>query len=174
MMNNLKNTIFVIGLPGSGKTDLSKLLAEHINYTFFDMDKVIEDKEKKTISKIFEDSGEEYFREVESDVLEELSNIKNAVVSTGGGSVLKEKNRVLMKERGIVIFIDRPAEIIVNNINVSERPLLVQDKNKLIKLSQERDVLYKECAEVIFNHNTWDNNVKETFKKFYECVSEYI
>lgn len=173
-MNNLKSTIFVIGLPGSGKTDLSKFLAKHINYTFFDMDKVIEDREKKTINKIFEDSGEEYFREVESDVLEELSNIKNAVISTGGGSILKEKNRALMRERGIVIFIDRPAELIVNNINVSERPLLVQDKNKLIELSKKRDALYRECATVIFNHNNWDNDVKETFKKFYECVSECI
>ena len=174
MMNNLKNTIFVIGLPGSGKSDLSKLLAEYINYTFFDMDKVVEDKEKKTISKIFEDSGEEYFREVESDVLEELSNIKNAVISTGGGAILKEKNRALMKERGIVIFIDSPAELIVNNINVSERPLLVQDKNKLIELSKKRDALYRECATVIFNHNTWDNDIKETFRKFYECVSSHI
>ncbi|MEI0594904.1 shikimate kinase [Brachyspira pilosicoli] len=173
-MNDLKNTIFVIGLPGSGKSDLSKLLAEYINYSFFDMDKVIESREKKTINKIFEDSGEEYFREVESDVLEELSNIKNAVVSTGGGAILKEKNRALIKERGIVIFIDRPAELIVNNINVSERPLLVQDKNKLIDLSKKRDALYRECATVIFNHNTWDNDIKETFKKFYECVGSYI
>ena len=174
MMNNLKSTIFVIGLPGSGKTDLSKFLAEHINYTFFDMDKVIEDREKKTINKIFEDSGEEYFRELESNILEELSNIKNAVISTGGGAILKEKNRALMRERGIVIFIDRPAELIVKNINVSERPLLVQDKNKLIELSKKRDALYRECAAVIFNHNTWDNNVKETFKRFYECIGSYI
>lgn len=174
MMNDFKKTIFVIGLPGSGKSDLSKLLAEYINYSFFDMDKVIESREKKTINKIFEDRGEEYFREVESDVLEELSNIKNAVVSTGGGAILKEKNRALMKERGIVIFIDRPAELIVNNINVSERPLLVQDKNKLIELSKKRDALYRECATVIFNHNTWDNDIKETFKKFYECVGSYI
>ena len=174
MMNNSKNTIFIIGLPGSGKSALSKLLAEYINYTFFDMDKVIESRESKTISKIFEESGEEYFREVESNVLEELSNIKNAVISTGGGAILKEKNRVLMKERGIVIFIDRPAELIVNNINVSERPLLVQDKNKLIELSKKREALYRECAKVIFNHNTWDKDIEETFKKFYECVGEYI
>lgn len=174
MMSNSEKTVFVIGLPGSGKSDLSKLLAKHINYSFFDMDKVIENREKKSISKIFKDSGEEYFREVESNVLEELSNIKNAVISTGGGAVLKEKNRVLMRERGIVIFIDRPAELIVENINVSERPLLVQDKNKLIKLSKERDALYRECAAVIFNHNTWDNDIKETFKKFYECVGSYI
>ncbi|WP_157159444.1 shikimate kinase [Brachyspira pilosicoli] len=173
-MNDFKKTIFVIGLPGSGKSDLSKLLAEYINYSFFDMDKVIESREKKTINKIFEDSGEEYFREVESDVLEELSNIKNAVISTGGGAVLKEKNRVLIREKGIVIFIDRPAELIVNNINVSERPLLVQDKNKLIELSKKRYALYRECATVIFNHNTWDNDIKETFKKFYECVGSYI
>lgn len=174
MMNNSKNTIFIIGLPGSGKSALSKLLAEYINYTFFDMDKVIESRESKTINKIFEESGEEYFREVESNVLEELSNIKNAVISTGGGAILKEKNRVLMKERGIVIFIDRPADIIINNINVSERPLLVQDKNKLIELSKKREALYRECAKVIFNHNTWDKDIEETFKKFYECVGEYI
>lgn len=174
MMNDFKKTIFVIGLPGSGKSDLSKLLAEYINYTFFDMDKVIESREKKTINKIFEDRGEEYFREAESKILEELSNIKNAVISTGGGAILKEKNRILMRERGIVIFIDRPAELIINNINVSERPLLVQDKNKLIELSKKRDALYRECASVTFNHNTWDNDIKETFKKFYKCVGAYI
>lgn len=173
-MADSKNIIFIIGLPGSGKSSLSKLLADYIGYTFFDMDKVIESRENKTINKIFEESGEEYFREVESNILEGLSNIKNAVISTGGGTILKEKNRVLMKERGIVIFIDRPAELIINNINVSERPLLVQDKNKLIELSKKREALYRECAKVIFNHNTWDKDIEETFKKFYECVGEYI
>ena len=82
-MNN--KILFIIGLPGCGKTTLSKALAEYLNYNFYDMDLIIEEKEKMKISAIFENYGEKYFREKESEILEELSELNNAVISTGGG-----------------------------------------------------------------------------------------
>ena len=144
-MNKKNNkTLFIIGLPGCGKTSLSKMLAKKINYNFYDMDLMIEEKEKMKISKIFENHGEKYFREKESEILEKLSELNNAVISTGGGIVLAEKNRNIMKKKGITIFINRKPEILINNIDISERPLLTKDKNKLTELSKEREPLYKE------------------------------
>ncbi|WP_028330519.1 shikimate kinase [Brachyspira alvinipulli] len=173
-MNNNYSTIFIIGLPGCGKSVLSKMLAEHLNYTLYDMDSFIEKKENKTITNIFADSGESYFRNVESNVLEELSNLNNVVISTGGGIVLAEKNRKIMKEKGLTIFIDRSPNIILENIDPRERPLLAKDKNKLLELSKQRDTLYRETAHIIFTHNTWEDSINNTFKKFLEEIKSYI
>ena len=176
-MNNKiekKKTLFIIGLPGCGKTTLSKILAKYLNYNFYDMDLIIEEKEKMKISQIFEIRGEKYFREKESEILEELSELKNAVISTGGGIILSQKNREIMKKKGITIFINRNLETLLNNIDASERPLLTKDKNKLIELSKEREPLYKESADIIFTHNTWEENIEETFNIFYDYIKNEI
>ena len=173
MMNN-KKVIFIIGLPGSGKSAMSKMLANNLNYNLYDTDSYIEKKENKTITDIFTYNGENYFRDIESYVLEEISNLSDIVVSTGGGIILREKNRKIMNENGLTIFIDRKPEIILKNINMKKRPLLAKNKNKLLELSKERDTLYKETANIIFTHNTWENDINDTFKKFYESIINYI
>ena len=172
-MNN-KKVIFIIGLPGSGKSAMSKMLANNLNYNLYDTDSYIEKKENKTITDIFTYNGENYFRDIESYVLEEISNLSDIVVSTGGGIILREKNRKIMNEKGLTIFIDRKPEIILKNINIKKRPLLAKNKNKLLELSKERDTLYKETANIIFTHNTWENDINDTFKKFYESIINYI
>ena len=176
-MNNKiekKKTLFIIGLPGCGKTTLSKILAKYLNYNFYDLDLIIEEKEKMKISKIFEMRGEKYFREKESEILEELSELKKSVISTGGGIILSQKNREIMKKKGITIFINRNPDILLNNIDASERPLLTKDKNKLIELSKEREPLYRESADIIFTHNTWEENIEETFNIFYDYIKNAI
>lgn len=177
-MNNIKikndKILFVIGLPGCGKTALSKMLAKHLNYNFYDMDLMIEEKEKIKISEIFEKHGEKYFREKESKLLENLSKLNNAVISTGGGIVLAKKNRSVMKKNGKTIFINRTPSIILKNIDVRERPLLAKDKNKLIELSKERELLYRDTADIIFNHDTWEENIEDTFNIFYDCIKNKI
>lgn len=175
-MNNKNNnkTLFIIGLPGCGKTSLSKILAKKLNYDFYDMDLIIEKKEKMKITEIFTKYGEKYFREKESELLEELSELNNVVISTGGGIVLAKKNRDIMKEKGITIFINRKPDIILNNIDVAQRPLLAKDKNKLIELSKDRDPLYRESADIIFNHNTWEKNIENTFNIFYDYIKNEI
>lgn len=177
-MNNIKikndKILYVIGLPGCGKTALSKMLAKHLNYDFYDMDLIIEEKEKMKISEIFEKHGEKYFREKESKLLENLSKLNNVVISTGGGIVLAKKNRSVMKKNGKTIFINRTPSIILKNIDVRERPLLAKDKNKLIELSKEREALYRETADIIFNHDTWEENIEDTFNIFYDCIKNKI
>lgn len=175
-INKIKNNkvIFLIGLPGCGKTALSKMLAKKLNYTLYDMDSYIEEKENKTITNIFSDNGESYFRNIESEVLEELSNFNNVIISTGGGIVLAEKNRNILKNKGLTVFIDRNADIILENIDPRERPLFAKDKNKLLELSKHREPLYRESAHVIFTHNTWEDNIDNTFNKFYESINDFI
>ena len=79
-----------------------------------------------------------------------------------------------MKDKGLTIFIDRNPNIILENIDPTERPLLAKDKNKLLELSKQRDSLYIESAHIIFTHNTWEDNIDNTFKKFYDCIIDYI
>lgn len=184
--NNIKNIkinktkikndkiLFIIGLPGCGKTSLSKMLAKKLNYDFYDMDLIIEEKEKMKISEIFAKYGEKYFREKESELLEKLSELNDAVISTGGGIVVAKKNRSVMKKKGITIFINRKPNIILKNIDVIERPLLAKDKNKLIELSKDREHLYQETADIIFNHDTWEENIEETFNIFYDYIKNEI
>ena len=100
--------------------------------------------------------------------------MNNAVISTGGGIVLAKKNIDIMKKNGTTIFINRNLETILNNIDASERPLLTKDKNKLIELSKEREPLYRETADIIFTHNTWEENIEETFKIFYDYIKNKI
>ncbi len=175
-MNNKNNnkTLFIIGLPGCGKTSLSKILSKKLNYDFYDMDLIIEEKEKMKITEIFTKYGEKYFREKESELLEKLSELNNVVISTGGGIILAKKNRDIMKEKGITIFINRKPDIILNNIDVAQRPLLAKDKNKLIELSKDREPLYRESANIIFNHNTWEKNIENTFNIFYDYIKNEI
>lgn len=171
---NKNKILFIIGLPGSGKTALSKTLAEKLNYDFYDMDLIIENKEKMKISEIFASRGEKYFREKESEVLKELSELNKAVISTGGGIVLAKENRDIMKKNGVSIFINRNPNILINNIDASERPLLAKDKNKLIQLSKEREPLYIETADIIFTHDAWEENIDDTFKIFYDYITGQI
>lgn len=152
-----KEIIYFIGIMGSGKSTLSKEIAKYLNYNFLDTDTLIEEREKKSINKIFEESGEDYFRKLESSVLEYVSKKEKCVVATGGGVIIKEKNRALLKSTGTVIFINSKVEDIINNINTKNRPLLKVGRERLINLYKERELFYKETADIIFDDIIYGN-----------------
>ena len=102
--------IVLIGFMGTGKTVVSKLLAEQLGWSLIDTDELIVKKAGKTISQIFAEDGEVVFRQLESDVLADLQNISNQVISTGGGIILKEENRQLLKKLGRVILLEANLE----------------------------------------------------------------
>ncbi len=166
--------IYIVGLAGCGKTSLSKLLAKHLSYSFFDMDELIVKKESRTINEIFATDGEPYFREVETSVLQEVSSKKKSIISTGGGVVVTECNINIMKASGTVIFIDRSPEIIANNIDGKERPLIKNNPNIIFELHEKRYELYKKSADIVFKYDKWDDDVNVTFKNFINTIGDSI
>ena len=105
-MATINDNIFFVGLMGAGKTTIGKLLAKKLKKTFFDTDHEIEKKLGVKVSVIFELEGEEGFRKRETQMIDELTQKKDIILATGGGAVLSEENRRMLKERGKVIYLN--------------------------------------------------------------------
>ena len=115
-----KENIVLIGMPGCGKTTIGKVAAAELNMNFIDTDDEIAKEAGKEIPRIFEEAGEDGFRELESEIIARVSAVQGAVIATGGGAILRQRNIDLLKENGIIVFIDRPLEKLVTTDN---RPL---------------------------------------------------
>ena len=151
----MKN-IVLIGMPGCGKSTIGYRMSQKINYSFFDADKYLEEKENRIISDIFSKEGEEYFRKLETKYLKDLSKKEQIIISTGGGAVKKKENINILKQNGIIIFLDRTIEDISKE-NHENRPLL-QNVENLWKLYDERINLYRKYADIIIKNDD-DMNV---------------
>jgi len=147
------NNIYLIGMPGCGKSTIGKIIADRLNLKHIDADKFLEDKYFQTIPDIFRMYGEEDFRQKESTVIEELSKMSDILVSTGGGVVVRENNKEIMKNSGIVVFIDTTPDNILKNSSLSGRPLL-NDKNRIFEIYKSRIDLYKDFADIIIENNS--------------------
>lgn len=143
----MKN-IYLIGLPGCGKTTVGNIVAKKLNMELVDMDALIVEKQGMSINEIFETDGEDFFRQVESEVLTQLSKTENKLISTGGGVVKLPQNRELLKS-GRVVYIYATVEEIAKRSNFSDRPLLKDNIENLKNLFEQRKELYKECADVV-------------------------
>ena len=157
-MINDKN-IVLIGMPGSGKTAVGKVLADKIMYKFVDVDSVIEEKFDKIFSLFLK--GEQHFRDIESKAVEIVSEMKKTVIATGGGVVLSKKNMEMLSANGIIVFVDRELEDIVNDIDCSRRPLLADGKQKLADLYSKRYELYKEYADIHITNKTTEDEAAD-------------
>lgn len=149
--NSLTN-IFLIGSMGAGKSTLGRLLASALKRPFYDSDKVIEERCGASIPWIFDLEGEEGFREREIQAIDDLTNLKGIVLSTGGGSVIKPENRQFLKERGVVIFLRTTVEQqLLRTSKDRTRPLLqIEDpRAKLEELKKIRDPLYLATAHIV-------------------------
>jgi shikimate kinase len=144
--------IFLVGLMGAGKTSVGKLLARRLGKAFFDCDHEIERATGVRIPLIFEIEGEAGFRVRERKMLSELVQRCPVVVATGGGAVLDEQNRTLLKQHGTVVYLcATPQDLWQRTRHDRNRPLL-QTANPLAKLTElfaERDPLYREVADLV-------------------------
>ena len=147
-----KRTIFLIGMMGSGKTTIGKILAEHLEWNFDDSDHEIEDATGKSIVSIFSEKGEDYFRHLESDQLIKTARKKESVTACGGGIILNKRNRTLMRKSGTVVFLEVPLEILTSRLQeVSDRPLLEHpngNESRLATIWLEREKLYRQTAHI--------------------------
>ena len=138
---------YLIGMMGSGKSSVGKLLANKLQFSNIDIDKEIEKDEKLSIKEIFEKKGENYFREIESKYL--LRKRKLAVVSCGGGIILNKKNREFLKTSGYTIYLKSSIPILEKRLlNENSRPLLSNDnlKETLINIYTKRKTFYTSSA----------------------------
>lgn len=152
--------IYLIGLPGSGKSTIGKTLAQKLNYAYFDMDDEICLQEKKTIEELFADKGENYFRELEHSVLHDTFDLKNTIISTGGGVPCYFDNMVEMKKHGLTIFINPTVDELANRLfgqGGENRPMLKGKSHKqvldFIEAKYKERAPYYEQAKLIFTTN---------------------
>ena len=146
--------IFIIGSMGSGKTSIGKMLAKENNLSFLDTDHEIIRSCGYSIPDIFKEFGEEHFRNLETEQLRKMKALENHVISTGGGIILKNDNRKLMKELGIIIFLDINISSQVDRVkNRKNRPLLNDQnlKDNLLSLKKTRDPIYKKISNYIID-----------------------
>ena len=139
------NNIYLIGMPGCGKSTIASKVAEKIGTTFIDADEHIVNREGRTIPEIFEE-GEAVFRKAETEALKDLAAKYNIFVATGGGIVTVPENIEIMKSSGKVIFIDASVEFILDKSSLDGRPLL-KDKSRIYDLYKARIDLYRKTAD---------------------------
>ena len=126
--------IFLIGMMGSGKTFWTKKIAKWIKSAGYDLDDLIEMTEEKTISEIFEEDGEDYFRKLEAKILRWFTEKKKYVLAAGGGTPCFHENMNWMKKEGMVIWLDESVEVLVQRLAAEKahRPLIAHLSNEEI------------------------------------------
>ena len=142
--------VFLVGPMGTGKSTTGRNLSEKLDFDFYDTDKLIEKVEGRKIKDIFEQDGEEYFRQKESEALSATQTLKNVVIATGGGIVEKEENRLFLENEDKVIFLDSTPERQYERTKDSKKRPLLNDGDSLEilkKLYEKRINFYFEKRE---------------------------
>ena len=171
-MSKVNRHIYLIGFMGCGKTSVSIAMNQLSGKNIVEVDDRIIAKEGRSINQIFAESGENYFRDLETEMLKELADEDNIIVSCGGGMVLREENRRLMKENGVIIWLDATPETILDRVKDDDsRPNLKGKKNvkDIEALKNKRADAYAEAADI--KVDTDGKTIREVAKEIYESVN---
>ncbi len=166
--------IVLTGFMGTGKTEVGRILARRLGYTFLDADSIIEQEQNMSITEIFQRFGEAHFRDIESDVIKRLSEKDRVVISTGGGAVLREENMENLRRKGVIICLTAsPETILKRTSNDSSRPLLqVEDPLKRIRELLEFRMPYYEKADIMVD--TEGKNPVEVVEEIMKQIGDRI
>lgn len=146
------NRIFLIGPMGSGKTTVGRHLARRLGLDFLDLDLELQARCGVEVAVIFEIEGEDGFRQRESNLLDELSRRDGLVLATGGGSVLREDNRSMLAERGLVVYLQTSVDQQLGRLERDkQRPLLQAPdrRRRLTEMAEQRNPIYESCAHLV-------------------------
>ena len=172
MLENIQN-IYLIGMPSSGKSTLGRSLAAHLAYEYVDMDEVLVQNEGRTIFQIFAESGEAYFRKLETDLLRSFLPNEKKVISTGGGAPVFYDNMKFILDNGISIYLDvTPIDLFdrIYKTNKNDRPLIDKsDANELLKNLEAKynyRYQYYNQADIVIDHNFTINHIIEKLGQF--------
>ena len=166
----LNKNIVLLGMMGSGKSSIGKILSKKLNFEFIDTDNEIEKIEKKTISEIFKINGEKYFRNIEEDISLKSLKLNNRVIALGGGGYINSNIRKYVQKKCVSVWLDWKNETIVNRIkNSKKRPLAMNLSNlELQKLIIKRSTIYN-LSDYKINCDKLDKNqIVEKIINLYE------
>ena len=171
MLLNIKNklNISLCGMMGSGKSVIGKILANRLDYNFIDIDNIIEMDAGKTIKKIFEEDGEEFFRDLEEKITINILKHKETIVSLGGGAIINKKIRSLIKKNSYNIYLNVDVDILTKRLqNSKTRPLIYKKnlKKELINLKNIREKFYQKADLIVKN----EKNIIETTENIIEKI----
>jgi shikimate kinase len=134
--------LYLVGFMGAGKTTVARLVGRRIGWRVEDIDHRIESRERQTVTAIFAQKGEPYFREAERSVLHELLPERNVIVATGGGTFVEADNRIAMLADGAVAWLDVPLTRILDRVPPDGRRPLAADRDQMEQLFARRQVAY--------------------------------
>ncbi|MEI7589848.1 MAG: shikimate kinase [Deltaproteobacteria bacterium] len=168
--------VFIVGYRGVGKTTVGTTLAQMLAVPFYDVDKMVEECARKTISEIVAQDGWKAFREQEKEIIKKVSRQSEGVVSTGGGAITDEENIKCIKTAGAVVWLKADITTIVTRIkndvtSVSGRPSLSNDDlyAETGKLLTQREPIYQSIAEITVT--TVDKNITTIVEEIYKQIS---
>ena len=170
MLLNINNklNISLCGMMGSGKSVIGKMLANKLDYNFIDADKMIEIDAGKTINKIFEEDGEEYFRDLEEKITINILEFKATIVSLGGGAIINKKIRSSIKKNSYNIYLNVDVDILTMRLqNSKTRPLIYKKnlKKELINLIAIREKFYRKADLIVKNEKNIIETTENIIKK---------
>ena len=167
----MKN-IVLTGFMGTGKTTIARELSKMLHMRLVDIDAEIEKARKMKINDIFRIYGEQYFRDVETDMIKKLSSEKNIIISTGGGAVLRDENMEALKENGIIFCLNASTETIMERTSRSEdRPLLKVEKpkEKITEMLSYRRPFYEKAGIMIETDSKTPLEVVQEIMEIIRC-----
>ena len=160
------SNIALIGMPGCGKTTLSKILSDKLSKKFVDIDQEIQKYFQEKISDIFKIHGEEKFREAETEIIKKCGKENNFILSTGGGAVINKENYYPLKQNSRIYWIKRD----LNKLDTKNRPLS-KNLNEIKKIYESRKLMYENFSDkIIFNNGNLEDAAQKILEDFYENI----
>jgi len=146
--------LVLIGFMGSGKSSLGRLVARELGFQFIDTDALVVERAGFDIPTIFALHGEEHFRELETSVLQSLTHLSRCVISTGGGAVLREENRPILRQIGFVVLLTASEEVLFERVSRNKKRPLLHTENPRATVSQilaDRRPIYEAAAQCVID-----------------------
>ena len=168
----LNKNLVLVGMMGSGKSSIGKILSKKLEFEFIDTDNKIEEIEKKNISEIFKINGEKYFRNTEETVSLKFLKLNNKVIALGGGGYINPNIRKYIQKKCISVWLDWKNETLINRIkNSKKRPLAIKlNTNEIKKLIIERSKIYNSSDYKINCDKLIKDQIAKKIIKFYEKI----